>query len=118
VDPHFSIESGPPAKVEQRGSWAMGFVWLTAWIVLCGLVLVAATLLESWLPSLWSQRLSLAAVLLVLCLLMAVFVNILSRLYLWFRNYIYADQPDVTQSRQIVGNDNQPVQLKGPPEND
>lgn len=118
LDPYFSIDSRPQSKTETRVSWAMGFAWLMAWIGVCTLVIAAAVILESSLPSFWIVRLSLAAALLLLCLLLAVFINILSRLYLWVRNYVYADQPDEPEPRQVSGGQNQIVQQKGLPGNE
>lgn len=94
-----------------------GLAWLVAWIVVCAITLAAAVIVESWLPRVWIVRLSLAAVLLLLCLLTAVFVNILSRLYLWLRNYVYADKPDELEPGRLSG-DQKVVQLKGPPEHE
>ncbi len=117
-DPHFDIESRTQTKTEQRVSWALGFAWLTAWLVFCAMVLTAAVTLESWLSSFWSARISLAAVLLLMCLLTAVFVNILSRLYLWIRDYLYADQPGDPEVRQRPGSKHELLQLKSPPRNE
>ena len=118
LDPHFQIESMPQMTLEKRDSWLVGFAWLLAWIAVCILVLAAAGMLESWLPRFWIVRLSLASVLLLFCLLTAVFINVLSRLYLWLRKYLYADQPDDSPSRQAAGGQQKTVQLEGSPDND
>lgn len=89
-----------------------------AWIGVCTLVLAAAVILESRLPSFWIVRLALAAALLLLCLLTAVSINILSRLYLWVRNYVYADQPDDPELLQVTRDQNKLVQRKGRPGNE
>ena len=93
-DPRFVNDAEPEVANESpRRSTFVSFVWMVLAICTFIGIMAGAIFVERWLPKEWNIRLSLTMTLLLLCFVSAVAINVASRLYLWVREYIYADEP-------------------------
>lgn len=94
VDPHFVNNAEPAASVSNnRHSGVVNFAWMILAICSFVAIMAAAIVIELILPVQWNIRLSLTLALCILCFLAGVSINVACRLYLWFSEYLHADDP-------------------------
>lgn len=100
IDPTFRIESpSSEERPETHRSLSMSIAFMLAWFLFCIIVIMSAFLLENVLPPFWTKRIAYAGILLLICLLLAVLINVISKLYLWLMKYL-DDEPDFQKPAQ------------------
>ena len=92
ADPQFVNDAEPEPPIKSSPSRLLGWAWMILAIASFVGLMAGAIYLDRLIPEWWNRRLSLILGLLIFCLVVAVAINVASRLYLWLRQYLYESE--------------------------